>query len=448
MNPRKQKLIDLGPEPLATALLDLSVQSEAADDMITRLLSTEKESIARFKRVIDGLKRARKPLWGRSAFELSQKLAAILQDVRTNVTDPMTGFELLVRFYELDQYIFNRCDDSGGFVGDVFRIDAKKLFTEYAVGCRDKEKVADRVFTLMRVNDFGVRDDLIMNAGKYLPENNIRFMISLFQEQADTAKETFAKRRSLRYIEDLARQIEDAELFKKTRIAACGRLTESSLIDLARIYQNKKEFTTALSWLEEVSQQGFESHERDKILCEIYREQGHTEKLTDLLYAQFRSHRSLDTLEDLLELTGPEKRNEYIWEAAEDICTRSTLRISDIQFLIEVEMANDAQKLLCAKYKQIDGYSYYNLPPIAKSLEEKGYPLGASLIYRQLLISILERGYTKAYSHGVRYLKKLDSLAESITDWKGADTQGTFKDTIMQKHGRKRSFWAKYEGKK
>ena len=34
---RKQKLIELGPETLAEALLDLSIHSDEADDLIERL---------------------------------------------------------------------------------------------------------------------------------------------------------------------------------------------------------------------------------------------------------------------------------------------------------------------------------------------------------------------------------------------------------------------------
>ncbi|RLA40754.1 MAG: hypothetical protein DRR42_25460, partial [Gammaproteobacteria bacterium] len=61
---------------------------------------------------------------------------------------------------------------------------------------------------------------------------------------------------------------------------------------------------------------------------------------------------------------------------------------------------------------------------------------------------ILERGYTKAYPHGVRYLIKLDKLARSITQWMKFDNHETFKDRIYLSHGRKRSFWSKYSQKK
>ena len=61
---------------------------------------------------------------------------------------------------------------------------------------------------------------------------------------------------------------------------------------------------------------------------------------------------------------------------------------------------------------------------------------------------ILERGYTKAYPHGIRYLKKLDKLTASIPDWQNLNNHGAFKEQIIQAHGRKRSFWSKYEVKK
>ncbi len=68
----------------------------------------------------------------------------------------------------------------------------------------------------------------------------------------------------------------------------------------------------------------------------------------------------------------------------------------------------------------------------------------ASMIFRSLLISILERGYTKAYPHGIRYLKKLDKLSIFVTDWKDFNHHEAFKEQIIQAHGRKRSFWSKY----
>jgi hypothetical protein len=85
---------------------------------------------------------------------------------------------------------------------------------------------------------------------------------------------------------------------------------------------------------------------------------------------------------------------------------------------------------------------------LAETMEAEKRNLAATLIYRSLLNSILERGYTKAYHHGVRYLKKLDKLAFSINQWEKFDNHESYHDLIYQAHGRKRSFWSKYKAKK
>jgi hypothetical protein len=81
-------------------------------------------------------------------------------------------------------------------------------------------------------------------------------------------------------------------------------------------------------------------------------------------------------------------------------------------------------------------------------MESENRHLAASLIYRSLLISILKRGYTKAYPHGIRYLKKLDKLAVTISDWNNFNHHEAFKDRIDLDHVRKHSFWSQYKVKK
>jgi hypothetical protein len=62
-----------------------------------------------------------------------------------------------------------------------------------------------------------------------------------------------------------------------------------------------------------------------------------------------------------------------------------------------------------------------------------------------LLDSILRRGQTKTYPHGVRYLKKLDRLAQSVSDWHDHRDHAAYVQQLRQNHGRKTSFWSRYE---
>ena len=443
---RKQKLIDLEAESLADALLELAAQSGAADDLVERLIATPSGNIQQFKKKLTGLKRSRRFIDRRESFGFARKLEMLLRDLKASVTDPLAGAELVATFYEADNSVLGNCDDSDGCVGDVFRYDAKELFAEFALRCTDKEKIAAILLKLNRKDDYGVRDALIYCAGDFLSEPVIRTMITKLQKRADDAEDEYQKRHHLMLIESLARQVKDAELFKQTRIASWGKLSTAAFIDIARVYLECGEVQTAYSWLNKIPEnETFQSHKRDQLLQEIYRRQGDDKKLTELLYRKFRSYHSIETLDDLLNVIGSDRRDEIISKEVVLILANPIWRESDADFLISVGKVEDAETLILERAEQFDGNYYGSLISIAKAMESENCNLAATLIYRSLLISILERGYTKAYRHGVRYLKKLDKLAASITQWMKFGNHESFKARIHRSHGRKYSFWSKYE---
>jgi hypothetical protein len=143
---------------------------------------------------------------------------------------------------------------------------------------------------------------------------------------------------------------------------------------------------------------------------------------------------------------GHDKRDDIISDEARQILKTDRLRESDAEFLIAIGKIDEAEKYLLKRADQLDGNHYGSLLALAKAMESENRHLVTSLVYRSLLVSILERGYTKAYPHGIRYLKKLDKLATRIADWKKFNNHKVFKEQIVQAHGRKRSFWSKYGG--
>ena len=445
---RKQKLIALGAEALADALLNIAVHSDEADDLIEQLIATPKENVQRFKQKLSGLKHSRRFIDWRRASGFARELEMLLQDLKSGVDDPITGVELVAAFYEADNTIFEMCDDSSGNIGDVFR-DAKELFAEYASHCKDKEKIADIILKVNQKDNYGIRDTLIDCAGECLPESIIRNMIATLQKWADKEKDEYGKRHHLRSIESLARQIKDARLFEKTRIASWGNLNSAALVDISRVYLESGDVETAHSWLKKIPEgDTFQAYERDKLLEEIYHKQGDSEKLTELLFEKFRSYHSTEALQALLDVIGHDKKDEVVADEVEQILKSDRLRESDAEFLIAVGKIDEAEVYLLKRADQLDGNHYGSLLSLAETMEAENRHLVTSLICRSLLISILERGYTKAYSHGIQYLKKLDKLAVNVADREKFNHHEAFKAQIIEEHGRKRSFWSKYEVKK
>ena len=446
---RKQKMIDLGAEALADALLNLAVHSDEADDLIEQLIATPKENVQRFKQKLSGLKHSRRFIDWRGAASFARELEMLLQDLKSGVDDPLTGVELVAAFYEADSTIFEMCDDSSGNIGDVFRYDAKELFVDYASRCKNKEKIADIILKMNQKDNYGIRDTLIDCACECLPEPVIRTMIATLQKWADKEKDGYGKRHHLILIESLARQIKDAKLFERTRIASWGKLNSAALVDIARVYLESGDVETAHSWLKKISEdETYQALERDKLLEEIYHKQGDSEKLTELLFQKFRSYHSTDPLQALLDIIGHDKRDAVVADEVEQILKADRLRESDAEFLIAVGRIDEAEDYLLKRADQLDGNHYGSLRSLAEAMESENRHLAASLMYRSLLVSILERGYTKAYPHGIRYLKKMDKLSEAVTDWKEFNTHEAFKKQVIEAHGRKRSFWSKYEVKK
>ena len=446
---RKQKLIDLGSDALADALISLAVHSDETDDLIEQLIATPKENVQRFKKKLSGLKHSGRFIDWRGTAGFARELEMLLQDLKSGVDDPLTGVELVVAFYEADDTIFEMCDDSSGNIGAVFLYDAKELFVDYASRCSDKDKIADIILKVNQKDNYGIRDTLIDCAGECLPEEVIRTMIATLQKWVDKEKDEYGKRYHLMLIESLARQIKDAKLFEMTRIASWGKLNSAALIDIARVYLECEDVETAHSWLKKIPEdEAFRAYDRDKLLEEIYHKQGASEKLTELLFQKFKSYHSTDTLQALLNVIGHGKREVVISDETRQILKTDRLRESDAEFLIAVGKIDEAEEYLLKRAKQLDGKHYGSLLSMAEAMEAENRHLVTSLMYRSLLISILERGYTKAYPHGIRYLKKLDKLAASVDDWKEFNHHKAFNAQIIKDHGRKRSFWSKYEVKK
>jgi hypothetical protein len=188
---------------------------------------------------------------------------------------------------------------------------------------------------------------LIDCAGECLPDDVIAHMIATLQKWADKEKDEYGKRHHLMLIESLARQIKDAKLFEKTRIASWGKLSTAALIDIARVYLESGEVETAHSWLKKIPEgETFQAYDRDKLLEEIYQKQGDSEKLTELLYQKFRSYPSTDTLQALLDVIGHDKRDEVITDEAGQILESATLRESDAEFLISIGKIDEAEEYL------------------------------------------------------------------------------------------------------
>lgn len=442
---RKERLVELGVDRLADALLELASLNDAADDLVERMIATPLENVERFKAKLAGLKRRRRFIgWGESA-GFARELGALLEDLRAGVTDPRTGVELVAAFYECDAGALGACDDSNGNVGDVFRYDARELFVSYASRCADKEWLGDLVLRVIHSDDYGVRDVLVDCALEYLSEPVMRGMVVRLQEQAGQEPDEYNKRHWLSKVESLARQLKDASLFEQARLASWGELSTAACVDIARVHLDSGNELTALTWLEKVSaKDSFMSAERDALLLEIHGRTGNTAGQAEVAWRIFERSRSAVSLVLLLDVIGHDKRDEVLAGEVGAILESTGFSTQDAAFFVEIGMPESAERYVLKHVDQLNGDYYGGLLPLAEAMEKNGRLLGACVIYRALLDSILRRAQTRIYPHGVQYLRKLDRLADSVSDWRNVEPHDFYLREIKINHGRKSSFWSRY----
>ena len=91
--------------------------------------------------------------------DLDLQRAMIVDRVATTRAD--LALDLMWRFLDLAEPVINRVDDSNGSVGDVFRSACEDLGAIAVRAKPDSAVLADRVFTALLANDYGVYDGLV-----------------------------------------------------------------------------------------------------------------------------------------------------------------------------------------------------------------------------------------------------------------------------------------------
>ncbi len=129
-------------------LLDAAGPREVAHEIRKRLIT-----IGKARGFVDWTKNAA------LAADLAIQREMIVNKVAPH--DPATALDLMWRFMALAGSVFERCDDSNGRVGDVFRTACDDLCNIAAAASPDPVDVADRAFEALCANDYGEFDHLI-----------------------------------------------------------------------------------------------------------------------------------------------------------------------------------------------------------------------------------------------------------------------------------------------
>ena len=115
-----------------------------------------------------------------------------------------------------------------------------------------------------------------------------------------------------------------------------------------------------------------------------------------------------------------------------------------LAFLIEWRALDRADRLTRERANDLNGRLYEALRPAAEALEDK-FPEAASLLYRRLVQSVLDRGSSKQYPYAARDLKACADLAPRLPSPGTIESHAHFLARLRNSHGRKYGFWGLME---
>ncbi len=287
---------------------------------------------------------------------------------------------------------------------------------------------------------------MIDKASKFLNKSGVKQLIEKIEQRIPIHEEISHQRKWFYMIESLARQIKDGALFEQTRERNWQGLNGRSCLEIAKVYFSAGDAEAAYDRLQKAAECGAQNeYQYSELFRDVSLALGKVEDVTKISWEIFRRSRCKETLNELLAQIGEDKRTEVVYKEVDLIMASTEFNITDAQFLVDVGEDKCAEDYVFARREKLDGEQYYHLPPLAEHFETKGSFLAAVVIYRALLEANLAKSLSKYYPHGVRYLRRLDALAGSVGDWRGIEPHVEYAQKIKQQHGRKPSFWAKYE---
>lgn len=437
---QRKRLLELGTDSLASAILELSTKSPEAADMIGQLISKPDEQLKRFLKKLEAFKSDGEFYDWRRLSSLSRKLSSLLSDIKSSIADPMQGIELVAQFFALDEHIMENCDDDG-MVGDVFEHEASDLFWHYGKQIEDKDLVFDLAAKLSDHDGYGVRDGLMRNTAQ-LPAETIRHFISRIIGMTNGRLDLPENRGCVLIVQSMARQIHDAELYEKCAWLLEKEISQANKVKIAEVYLQSGDADCALEWMEKIPKQecrhvwGFE-----KLLQEILKQSNNSEESAKLAWRHFHQDRNLDSFETVLNIIGRENRDRIIQDEARLINQGTGYSPVDLKFLVQVGRFEDASNYVLQRANLLNGINFGTLIFVAEALESAQRYVAASIIYRVLIDSILLRARSTFYQQAADHFRKLESMAPKIKQWGRQISHDDYTAQLRISHGKKTGFW-------
>lgn len=455
---KKQKgLLDelalLDSVELARFIASLYGEDEFLDSKIERLLlSSDSDALAKLlKKEIASLKRNKGYIDYYESSGFSNKINEIRMEIENNVlpVSPDQAFKLVGGLLDTAENSLERCDDSNGYIGDVYK-EICLLWLKAASMCSPpKSGWMNAVRLLAESNDYGVLDLLLPNAHILLSEDELNQLGAYYEKELCNALNSKSDRIGyinwLTHLHGVAEALKNAEMYQRATLLVSPSPNYLQIIDMVGFFMRCQDYELAIKWLEnewENERWDNPNVKRLSLLAECYLFLNQHDKRRVTLVGLLDISPTYDNFQKALPLFSGDEAHQLRVNFITSVLKQSDIyaKLSPLLLLEEYALA---EGVVIIDFEALETCGYTTLLSLLKITPDDLY-LVHIILLRCLLGDILNRSKTQAYHHAADYLKKLDQLDKIVTSYKTLPDHVAYILKIKEMHGRKYSFWSKY----
>lgn len=493
-----ENLESLGARRLAELLIEMTARDIVAKRRLRLEISAAqgpRAAAGELRKRMSALARARKFVPRSRAAVLADDLEQLREAIDAHVSprDPSLAADLLWRFMGLAEGVFDRCDDSYGLVGNVFRAARADLGLAASAARPNPVRLAGKVYDALWANGFGQYDGLIGELTPALGEVGLETL----------RKRVVALRDSRDRVDTDAPNFRDDAKDNDTKsnvvagpwVGADGRVPDSEVVAGAHDPDKVSEYAIRQALADIADGQGdpdayVAQHDEHSLGVPVI-----AAKIAQRLLAAGRAEEAWQFLEgaesrlsesphawdrewrearvDVLDALGrAEEAQAARWSTFEtsleprylqaylerlsrsrraavkaralDVAASAPDVHRAIQALVELRAQARAAEVIVSRATELDGGFYQQLNHVCALLEDD-YPLASTVIARAMIDDTLASRRSTRYRHAARNLMICVGLAARIADYRGLEDHETYLASLLEEHGRKKKFWGLVE---
>ncbi len=411
------------------------------------------EIVKKIRNKINGFIRRKRFIPYNQSFSFAEEISVLMQEIEKNLLplDPAAAWKLTDRIVRNDGKIIESVDDSGGAVGT--ELNALSILWLKAAKMMKKPESywIPLVKEIDEGDDYGCRNDFLSNSDILLSEKSLFEMYNGFKEdllKSDRpSSESYDFNTSSIRIKmgQTAVALRRPNLYKESVTIAYPEPNNLQILDIIKIYIELGDPDGARKMLDEGKWSVRDKYDVERYYKEIFRKLGDSKNLLKIYKQAWKDDPSLYNLNEYLEIAHKKDHPKIIAEACK-IAQSDTDYSRAASVFIQHGKIKEAENIFLANQEYFGGQYYTTLLDLLNHPNISESVVALIVLYRSLLLDLLERGYSKAYNHAAKYYKKLQKLDKIIREYPDSLIGHTEFDSLIREiHGKKYSFWKRVE---